>query len=281
MPHIHGYSGRGHSAEERREMRRTGNYTSTNGTSGTNSLTGLPNVSDPDQAYANMTRQEYLDFVANYSGFEDDLINKAKTDTSLIDAAREDSVRAAEITAGVSDRMRQRYGAALTPAQMQQQDRALQRGSTLGQTQAVNDARIAQREANTALMSDLINIGQGVNRSSQNQLGSAASDATQRKNAYMQARAASKAQTYQTVGSLASSAILAFAFLSDRSAKMNIKKVGVSKKGTNIYEFNYIGSKDRYRGVMADEVPHAVVGEKNGYMLVDYNKTDVKFKKVS
>ena len=80
MPHILG--ARGHTAEERREMRRTGNYTSTNGTSGTNSLTGLPNVNDPDQAYANMTRQEYLDFVANYSGFEDELINKAKTAVS-------------------------------------------------------------------------------------------------------------------------------------------------------------------------------------------------------
>jgi len=242
---------------------------------------GLSNVSDPDAAYSNITRQEYLDYVNNYSGFEDDLINQAQNDTSLIDSAREDAASASALVAGVADRNVQRYGAALTPAQMQQQQRALQRGSTLGATQSVNDARIAQREANTALMSDLINIGQGVNRSSQNQMGSAAADATQRKNAYTQAKAASKAQTYSTVGSLASSAILAFAFLSDRSAKTNIKKVGVSNKGTNIYEFSYIGQKDRYQGVMADEVPHAVIGEKNGYKLVDYNKTDVKFKKVS
>jgi len=270
MPHIQGSPTTGHGRRFRNGR-----------TPGMTDMSGLQNGSDPDRTYANITRQEYLDFVSNYGDFEDDLINQARTDTSLIDSAREDSQSAAQLTADIAARNRSRYGAALTPAQMQQQQRALQRGSTLGQTQAVNDARIAQREANQALMSDLINIGQGVNRASQNQMGSAAADATNRRNAYTQAKAASKAQTYQTVGSLASSAILAFAFLSDRSAKMNIKKVGVSKKGTNIYEFNYIGSKDRYRGVMADEVPHAVVGEKNGYMLVDYNKTDVKFKKVS
>ena len=68
------------------------------------------------------------------------------------------------------------------------------------------------REANTALMSDLINIGQGVNRASQSQMGSAAADATARKNAYTQAKAASKAQTYSTIGSLGAAAIMAFAF---------------------------------------------------------------------
>jgi hypothetical protein len=51
-----------------------------------------------------------------------------------------------------------------------------------------------------------------VNRASQNQLGSAAADANQRENAYTQARAASRAQTYSTIGSLGAMAIMAFAF---------------------------------------------------------------------
>jgi hypothetical protein len=172
----------------------------------------LPTVSDPDQAYEAITRGEYFDYVNNYSGFEDQLIEKAKNDTSLIDAAREDVGIASGLTKGIADRNASRYGAALTPAQMQQQGATLQRANTLGGIQAVGDARINQREANTALMSDLINIGQGVNRSSQNQMGSAAADATQRKNAYTQAKAASKAQTYSTVGSLGAMAIMAFAF---------------------------------------------------------------------
>ena len=172
----------------------------------------LPVVSDPEQAYADMTRQEYLDYIPNYRGFEEQLIQKAQTDTSLIDQARQDVGVAQGLTAGIAERNAQRYGAALTPAQRQQQSLQLQRANTLGGIQSINDARLAQREANTALLSDLINIGQGVNRSSQQQLGSAAADATQRKNAYTQAKAASKAQTYSTIGSLGAAAILAFAF---------------------------------------------------------------------
>jgi hypothetical protein len=251
------------------------------GTLGTGDAVGaLPRVSDPDTAYAAVTRGEYLDYLTNYSDFEDELIDKAQTDTSLIDAARTDAKTASGLMTGVASRNASRYGASLTPAQMQQQQRALERGTTLGSIQAIGSARIDQREANTALLSDLINIGQGVNRASQNQLGSAAADATQRKNAYQQAKAASKAQTYQAVGGMASSAILAFAFMSDRRSKQNIKKVGVSARGTNIYEFNYIGVKQRYQGVMADEVPWAVIKRENDYSLVDYSKVDVEFKKV-
>ena len=172
----------------------------------------LPNVDDPEKAYANLTRQEYLDYVQNYRGFEEQLIRKAQTDRSLIDQARKDVGVASALTQGVASRNAQRYGVALTPAQLQQQELQLQRANTLGGIQAVNDAKIAQRESNTALLSDLINIGQGVNRASQQQLGSAAADATARRNAYTQAKAASKANTYSTIGSLASAAILAFAF---------------------------------------------------------------------
>ena len=31
---------------------------------------GLPNVSDPEKTYANITRQEYLDYVSQYRAFE-------------------------------------------------------------------------------------------------------------------------------------------------------------------------------------------------------------------
>jgi hypothetical protein len=87
----------------------------------------------------------------------------------------------------------------------------LQRANTLGGVQSLADARIAQREANQSLLGDLINIGQGVNRSSLDQMGNAATDANARQRAYEQSRAASKAQTAATVGALGSSAILAAA----------------------------------------------------------------------
>lgn len=165
--------------------------------------TGLPNVSDPDKAFADMTRQQYLDYVRDYRGFEEELIDKAQSDTTLIDQAREDIGAAGALSAGVNQRNISRYGAALTPAQIEQQGRGLARATTLGGIQSMNDARIAQKEQNTRLMSDLINIGQGVSRSSLSQVGSAAADATARKNQYTQAKAASKAQTFSTIGSLA------------------------------------------------------------------------------
>ena len=173
---------------------------------------GLPTVEDPGKAYAQITRGEYMDFKENYGDFENQLIQQAQTDTSLIDDARTDTAEASALMQGVTERQAERYGAALTPAQIREQQRALQRGSTLGSVQALGDARIAQREANTALLSDLINIGQGVNRASQGQLGSAAADQTRRKNAYTQAKAQSKQATYGAVGTLASAAIMAFAF---------------------------------------------------------------------
>lgn len=247
-----------------------------------NTSNNLPSVVDPRNTYANITRDEYLNYKRNFDSFENDLIDKAKNDTSLIDAAKEDTSKAASLMSAASGRNASRYGAALTPAQLQQQERALTRGTTLGSIQAIGDARIAQQEANTALTSDLINIGQGVNRSSQSQLGSAASDAQMRANAYTQAKASAKAQTMATVGNIASSAIIAYAFFaaSDRRLKHNIEQVGVSDSGVNIYEFSYKGSDDRYQGVMADEVPWAVVERSVDYNMVDYSKVDVEFRRV-
>ena len=173
----------------------------------------LPQVKDPEAAYAAITRGDYLDYVRDYRGFEEGLINKAQTDTSLIDAAREDSAAAPDIMRQSAARNVSRYGTQLTPAQLQQQERGLQRQGTLGSIQSVADARIAQTENNQRLLSDLINIGQGVNRSSLSQLGSEAANANSRKQAYDTAKAQSKAQTYSTVGTLASTAILAAVFL--------------------------------------------------------------------
>ena len=178
---------------------------------GGNSYTtgNIPTVTDPDQTYADMTRQQYLDFVDNYGQFEEDLINQAQTDTSLIDQAREDTATSQAMAKAIADRNISRYGTSLTPAQRQEMQRSISRSNTLGGIQAVSDARLAQRDANQTLLADLINIGQGVNRTSLQQMGSAAADATARKNAYEQAKAANKAQTYGMIGSLGAAAILA------------------------------------------------------------------------
>lgn len=61
---------------------------------------------------------------------------------------------------------------------------------------------------------------------------------------------------------------------SDRRLKENIVHVGHGPYGLPVYEFNYIGQAQRYRGVMADEVeqvmPEAVVVGDDGFKQVNY-----------
>ena len=70
---------------------------------------------------------------------------------------------------------------------------------------------------------------------------------------------------------------------SDIKLKENIEEVGVSSDGYKIYEFNYKGFKDRWRGAMAQDVvkinPMAVHIQ-NGYLAVDYSKIDVNMELV-
>jgi len=172
----------------------------------------IPTVSDPQQVMADITRQQYLDYINNYGQFEEDLINKAQNDTSLIDQAREDVSLTQGIAQGIADRNASRYGTYVTPAMREQQQRTLQRQNTLGGINQINNAKLAQRQANMGLLGDLINIGQGINRSALDQMGSAAADAANRNAAYQNAKAASKAQTYSTIGSLGAMAIFAMAF---------------------------------------------------------------------
>ena len=88
----------------------------------------------------------------------------------------------------------------------------MDRNTTLGRIQAVNTARIDQKAANEELLNDLINIGQGVNRSALSSMGTAAQNAAQLDAAYQQAKAQSRANTFSTIGALGSAAIFALAF---------------------------------------------------------------------
>tara|TARA_R100001463_G_scaffold136616_1_gene202559 strand:- start:6244 stop:7038 length:795 start_codon:yes stop_codon:yes gene_type:complete len=67
-------------------------------------------------------------------------------------------------------------------------------------------------------------------------------------------------------------------FISDIRLKENIKQVGTSPQGYNIYEFNYKGGEARFRGAMAQDVlqknPMAVGIDQN-HLTVDYSKIDV------
>jgi len=74
---------------------------------------------------------------------------------------------------------------------------------------------------------------------------------------------------------------------SDRRLKKNIKLIGKSPSGINIYEFQYKAKyaqnygTGKFQGVMSDEVPwRAVSVDKGGYDMVDYSMIDVEFKQL-
>jgi hypothetical protein len=75
---------------------------------------------------------------------------------------------------------------------------------------------------------------------------------------------------------LASAGMLAAAFLSDRRAKTDIKKVGKTDDGLNVYTYRYKSGGPMQMGVMAQEVqkktPDAVVPMGQGLLGVDYSK---------
>jgi len=87
---------------------------------------------------------------------------------------------------------------------------------------------------------------------------------------------------FSGLGSIAGSVVGA----SDRRMKKNIKLIGKSKSGLNIYAFEYIDKifgEGVWQGVMSDEVSSDAViknfaGEFDG---VDYSKVDVEFKKIN
>ena len=174
-------------------------------------LGGLPQVSDPEKTYADVNKSQYYNYIRDFRDFEEQQIQDATTDTSLIEGAREDAAIQSRVAQGIQQRNLERYGSELTPAERAEMARANQRGGALNLSNAVNNAQIQQEEANTRKLADLINVGQGVNRSSLGQLQSAAQDANSRKQAYKRAKAQTKAQNAGMVGSLASAAILAFA----------------------------------------------------------------------
>ena len=171
---------------------------------------GLPSVTDPEKTFADITRQDYESYVQDYRGFEEKLM-AAKDDTSLIDRAPEDAAKQAEIARGVQQRNISRYGGAgLSVAQQQQQQVANQRQEQLGLAGGLNTARVAQKDINQSTLADLINIGQGVNRSSIEGLGTASANSAAKASAYKNAKAQHSSNMVGMGASLASAAIMAF-----------------------------------------------------------------------
>jgi hypothetical protein len=71
-----------------------------------------------------------------------------------------------------------------------------------------------------------------------------------------------------------------FSGFSDERLKEDIRLIGKSPSGINIYEFKYKHTSGTWQGVMAQEVPWARIMTDTGYYMVDYSKVDVEFRRI-
>ena len=165
-------------------------------TTTTGNNAALPYVSDPEETFAGITRDEYLSRLTNYGDFEEGQINKALTDTSLIDQARDSSATSSALTKGIVQRNTERYGASLNPAAEKARNNALTMGNTLNTTGAVNRARINQQDANTTSLARLMAVANASYGESIKGLGTAATNAAKSNQAYKSAKAQNTANNW-------------------------------------------------------------------------------------
>jgi hypothetical protein len=233
---------------------------------------------DPDAIFADVSQRGYDKYEREFKPFELDVLARAQSDTSLVDAVPEDTAEQQQIAEGIARRNRERFGFESTAALASERERATQRGSALNLAGGLNNARLAQLDANQRVISDLINIGQGVNRSSLSGLGTAAENAVARRSQYERDRTAYKNSQTSMLTTIASAAII----FSDINLKEDIKFS--HKEGDyNIYTWEWSeeakklskGKLPTY-GVLAQEVqkqkPEAVITHGSGYLMVDYGK---------
>jgi hypothetical protein len=71
-----------------------------------------------------------------------------------------------------------------------------------------------------------------------------------------------------------------FSKFSDVRLKEDIRLIGKSPSGINIYEFKYKHTSGTWQGVMAQEVPWASTMTDTGFYMVDYSKVDVEFRRI-
>lgn len=170
----------------------------------------LPTVDDPEMTYARITRDEFLKQQNKYGQLRKDAVNEALTDTSLIDAAKADAPRIAQLSRDIVRRNQERYGVSLTPAQRRARDNASLRGEALATAGSINNARLNQFEQNRSSLGRLMAVSNNTYSDALGSLGTASSNAAQRNQAYQSAKANAKASRINTIGSIAGAALLAF-----------------------------------------------------------------------
>jgi len=234
---------------------------------------------DPDYVFAQVNQRSFDRYERDFKPFEIDLIERAQADTSLVDRVPEDVEQQQRIAEGVNRRNRERFGFESTQALAAERERATQRGGALNLAGGLSNARLSQLDQNQKVLGDLINIGQGLNRSSLSGLGASAENAVARRNQYERDRVAYKNARTNMFTNILTSFIPGF---SDIRLKKDIEFS--HKEGNyNVYTWEWteeareLGAGDLPQyGVLAQEIkvqkPEAVMTHGSGYLMVDYGK---------
>jgi hypothetical protein len=170
---------------------------------------GSVDPNNPDEAAAQITRGRMDLYQQLYEPALVETINSLG-DTSIFDDAGQDARDSFRTQRQATNRDLRRYNmvGGLPPAVRKgmQNQRRLER--SLGIDSAENNARTTLADRNTALRDNLVNIFNGVSASSASGLDTAVSNQYSREAANAQARASDRAQTYSTIGTLATMAAI-------------------------------------------------------------------------
>lgn len=155
---------------------------------------------DPSQTFADATLNRYELEVGLTDQFERDLIQQTKSQ-ALVDTAQDDIAVQQDIAQGIVDRQRSRYGISTTEAFRREEQMAKQRGGAAIAVDALNNARITQKDLNTSLLNALSDISNQIQKTTQGMGSTAAGQYTAMENAYKRDRAQHKANKYGIIGS--------------------------------------------------------------------------------
>lgn len=160
-----------------------------------------------DSTLANITREQWQHYVDTYGGVEERMANDVNS-TEMIRDARSISATQNRLGQALQARSISRRGLNMTPAQRQAMEKNQSYAAALSSADAVNNARVNQRERNISLGNEMAMIGRKVNSDSYNGLGTAASLEASRNSANAQAKASSKASTLGAITSIGSAMLI-------------------------------------------------------------------------
>lgn len=164
----------------------------------------------PDDQLAYLSKSQWAHYMNQFAPVEDELVGEINS-TKMVDQARSTAARQIETGQGSIDRVKSRYGLGGAPKGF---SRVLERqqamGDAGGTAQAVNTARVDQRERNLGLMSEMMQVGRGVASQGMSGMADVAGMAAQRDAQNAQASAANKAGRISTAASLGALALMAF-----------------------------------------------------------------------